>query len=184
MNWKDISYLLNGEILQQDAYRAVKRLNILEVLKKYNPILVGTIPIAVNVDGSDLDIVCEVHDFIEFENCVVKNFGENKKFELFRKNSSDEQIVVVNFFSEGFEFEIYAASIPTEVQNGYRHMIIEHRVLEICGEGFRKAIIELKNSGLKTEPSFAKLLGLVGDPYIELFRLEELSDEEISEMYK
>ena len=47
-------------------------------------------------------------------------------------------------------------------------MIIEYKILELHGEVFRQEIIKLKSKGLKTEPAFAKLLGLVGNPYEEL----------------
>ena len=42
------------------------------------------------------------------------------------------------------------------------------RILEKEGEEFRKQIINLKEKGWKTEPAFAKLLGLKEDPYLEL----------------
>jgi hypothetical protein len=50
-------------------------------------------------------------------------------------------------------------------------MIIEHRVLIEKGEKFRQEIIKLKRQGLKTEPAFAKLLGLDGNPYEALLKL-------------
>ncbi|MNO76159.1 hypothetical protein D3C76_672280 [compost metagenome] len=39
---------------------------------------------------------------------------------------------------------------------------------------FRERIILLKTSGWKTEPAFAKALGLEGDPYEALLELEKL----------
>jgi len=50
-------------------------------------------------------------------------------------------------------------------------MIIEYRILLEKGEDFRKQLIELKRQGLKTEPAFALLLGLEGNPYTELLSL-------------
>ncbi len=47
-------------------------------------------------------------------------------------------------------------------------MIKEYEILEKEGEEFRKQIINLKEKGWKTEPAFAKLLGLKEDPYLEL----------------
>ena len=47
-------------------------------------------------------------------------------------------------------------------------MIIEHEILQSKGGIFRLEIIKLKQNGYKTEPAFAFLLGLKGDPYIEL----------------
>ena len=64
-----------------------------------------------------------------------------------------------------FVFEIFGQNLPTEEQNAYRHMIKEHSILLEKGEEFRKQIIALKLRGIKTEPAFADLLGLEGDPY-------------------
>jgi hypothetical protein len=50
-------------------------------------------------------------------------------------------------------------------------MLIEHSLLTEKGEHFRQEIIKLKRQGLKTEPAFAKLLGLDGDPYKAILKL-------------
>ena len=51
---------------------------------------------------------------------------------------------------------------------GYLHMVIEYKILLQKGESFRQQVIALKQSGLKTEPAFAQLLGLPGNPYTAL----------------
>ena len=43
---------------------------ILDVLKELYSIIVGTIPPEIDVENSDLDIVCEVEDFNIFENIL------------------------------------------------------------------------------------------------------------------
>jgi hypothetical protein len=53
-------------------------------------------------------------------------------------------------------------------------MITEFRILQLRGEEFRHDIIALKKSGLKTEPAFASLLGLSGDPYEALLNYPAL----------
>ena len=50
-------------------------------------------------------------------------------------------------------------------------MIIENDILKEKGLDFKQKIKQLKSDGLKTEPAFAKLLGLQGNPYIELLKL-------------
>lgn len=47
----------------------------------------------------------------------------------------------------------------------FRHMVVEHQILCTREEGFRQKILNLKRQGYKTEPAFAKVLGLRGDPY-------------------
>ena len=56
-------------------------------------------------------------------------------------------------------------------------MLAEHRLLERYGEGLRSIVRALKRAGLKTEPAFAKALGLDGDPYLILLELGDLDDD-------
>lgn len=82
INWKDISYLKEGNNTQRKSYEILKRINIFEVLKDYNPILVGTIPIQINIESSDLDIVCEVENFVTFKEVLVNEFEIRKGFKV------------------------------------------------------------------------------------------------------
>lgn len=175
-DFKDICYLQEGNDKQKRAFEVMTKLDILNVLKEYDPILVGTIPISIDTDKSDLDIICHVKNFEEFTILVKDQFGNCKDFLI----SSDNVVpTVINFIYDNFEFEMYASSEPTSMQNGYRHMLIEDRLLILMGQKFKEQIIDLKKSGLKTEPAFAKLLGLQGNPYQALLDLEGLSDEEL-----
>lgn len=82
INWKDISYLKEGNNTQIKSYEILKRINIFEVLKDYNPILIGTIPIQINIESSDLDIVCEVENFVTFKEVLVNEFEIRKGFKV------------------------------------------------------------------------------------------------------
>ncbi|CEI71844.1 Domain of unknown function (DUF4269) [Romboutsia hominis] len=82
INWKDISYLKEGNNTQRKSYEILKRINIFEVLKDYNPILIGTIPIQINIESSDLDIVCEVENFVTFKEVLVNEFEIRKGFKV------------------------------------------------------------------------------------------------------
>ncbi len=61
-------------------------------------------------------------------------------------------------------------------------MVVEDRILRLGGERTREEIVILKKSGLKTEPAFARYLGIYGNPYDELLKLEEYSDKKIRDM--
>ncbi len=82
INWKDISYLKEGNNTQRKSYEILKRINIFEVLKDYNPILIGTITIQINIESSDLDIVCEVENFVTFKEVLVNEFEIRKGFKV------------------------------------------------------------------------------------------------------
>jgi len=180
-DFKDISYLQEGNEKQRRAFEVMTKLGILNVLKEYDPILVGTIPISIDTDKSDLDIICHVKNFEEFTILVKDHFGTCKDFLI---TSDKTAPTVINFIYDNFDFELYASSEPTSMQNGYRHMLIEDRLLTLLGQEFKEQVINLKKSGLKTEPAFAKLLDLEGNPYQALLDLEELSDEQLKNLFK
>jgi Domain of unknown function (DUF4269) len=58
-------------------------------------------------------------------------------------------------------------------------MIVEARLLEMGGQDARRAIRQMKNAGLKTEPAFACYFKIKGDPYEALLELSSLSEEEL-----
>ena len=170
-DFTNIEYLKSGNTKQRAAYKVLTENRILETLQEYDPVLVGTIPININVESSDLDILCYTNDLKVFENFVVKEFGDMDEFIIWERGEGEFKAVVASFKLDGFDIEIFGQNIPTKKQQAYRHMIVEHRLLEEKGEEFRRKVIALKQMGYKTEPAFAKLMGLEGDPYMALLNL-------------
>lgn len=164
----DIGYLKKGSAVQQLAYSDITGNNVLNILQPYTPVLAGTIPVDIAIPTSDLDILCCFTSADAFYNYIEQNFGKQQNFKISIAYINDEQSVIANFDTENFSYEIFGQAVPVTSQNGYRHMITEYRILLEKGEPFRKDIIALKQSGYKTEPAFAKLLGLSGDPYKKL----------------
>ncbi|WP_316932443.1 DUF4269 domain-containing protein [Cellulophaga baltica] len=173
MNFRNIEYLKSGNERQKLAFSEIKKYKVLEKLKKYNPILAGTIPIEIDVPESDLDIICECQNHSEFKAYLLDQFSQKKDFKVYSILQNDIESTIAEFKTENFLFEIFGQNIPTERQDAYRHMIIERNILEEKGFEFKQKVKDLKSSGIKTEPAFAKLLGLEGDPYIELLKLEK-----------
>jgi hypothetical protein len=170
-NFKNIDYLKSGNKRQKEAYLLLKTLKIFESLKKYNPILVGTIPIEIDIPESDLDIICQFEDQDEFSQRLVEIFGKNESFSLNSKYFNGILSIIAKFDAANFKIEIFGQNIPTEHQNAYKHMLIENKVLLEKGEEFKAAIVNLKQKGLKTEAAFSELLGLAGDPYKALLNI-------------
>lgn len=179
IDWSDISYLRRGTGRQQQAYEALRDLGVLRHLSRYTPRLVGTIPLDIDVDGSDLDIICEAHDLDAFARLVTTRYGGRPGFRLRHKVINDSPTVVANFNFAGFPVEIFGQPRPVTEQNAYRHMLVEARLLAIGGEAARQAIRQLKQSGLKTEPAFARYFRIEGDPYQALLALASLSEAEL-----
>ena len=169
-----INYLKSGTARQQKAFEVLNENLILQKLSDFMPVLVGTIPINIDIDSSDLDIACYWKDKNHFIEIIKKNFSSAKDFQIYEKEISRNEAVVANFFADDFEIEIFGQNLPVEEQFGFRHMIIEAKILEEKGEDFRQEIIELKKSGIKTEPAFAQLLELKGNPYEALLKFKTI----------
>jgi len=164
----DVNYLKTGTLKQQQVYRLLTDNNIIDFLKEYGATLAGTIPLNIDIEGSDLDILCEINNEINFIEVLQKSFSHYENFTLAKVIVNKEQTVIANFLIEDFEVEIFGQAVPVREQAGYKHMIIEYKILQEKGEEFRNQIIALKKQGYKTEPAFAKLLSLKGNPYISL----------------
>ncbi|MEP0213909.1 MAG: DUF4269 domain-containing protein [Cellulophaga sp.] len=173
INFKNIAYLKHGNQRQRLAFSELNKYKILEKLKKYNPILTGTIPIDIDIAESDLDIICECKNNAEFLAYLQQEFSTYKNFKVYTTLQNNITATIAEFRTEHFLFEIFGQDIPTTKQNAYLHMVIEHQILQEKGVDFKQQIKELKNSGIKTEPAFAKLLGLKGDPYAALLELKD-----------
>lgn len=129
-NWKDINYLQVGSVPQQLAYRLLRQYGVLTLLQQYHPILVGTFPLDITVPGSDLDVICEVHDFAAFGQDMAAGFSHFPAYAVRHPVLAGIQAMVISFFLEGVEVEIFGQPVATELQNGYRHMVAEARLLE------------------------------------------------------
>ncbi len=117
-----------------------------------------------------MDIICHVENYKKFISIIQKHFSNKKGFEL--NVNKKEGTIVARFQGSFFPIEIFGQNIPTEKQNAFRHMLIEHQILIRKGKDFKNKIIELKLQGYKTEPAFAQLLGLEGDPYQALLEYQ------------
>lgn len=163
-----IEYLKNGNQKQILAYEILTRNSVLVNIAEFEPILVGTIPINIDIENSDLDIICYWKSKTDFKTKIQSVFGNETEFKIRETFIKDQETVIANFKISPFEIEIFGQNIPTKNQNGYKHMIAEHKILKSKDENFRLEIIKLKQKGYKTEPAFGILLGLKNDPYEEL----------------
>ena len=163
-----INYLQNGTPRQQEAYRVLCSTKVMEKLEAFTPILAGTIPLNIDIADSDLDILCQWNDADIFADAVKEAFENQQDFRIRHTIINNNETIIANFWCNGFEIEIFGQAIPVKQQAGYQHLVAEHLILQERGEDFRQQVVALKNEGYKTEPAFAKLIGLEGNPYLEL----------------
>ena len=179
-DWKDIGYLRHGSAAQQRAYHALHDADLLARLRPFGPVLVGTFPLDLTVPGSDLDIICEVPDEASFRQALA-GFASYPGYAV-RPAGTAVPAVVVSFELAGLPVEIFGQAVPTVRQYGYRHLVVEARLLALGGPALRAQALALKADGLKTEPAFARLLGLPGNPYQALLALETEPDAALRQL--
>jgi len=172
MIFEGMEYLKNGTAKQLRVHQVLSTNGIFDKLDAFDPVVVGTIPIGIDLPDSDIDICCSFEDEESFVNSVTSCFGDQQGFSIRPSRKSKDHALVVRFMIADLDFEIFAQRVPTRQQLAYRHMIVEYKLLKEKGAVFREQVLDLKREGLKTEPAFAILLGLAGDPYTALLSLE------------
>jgi hypothetical protein len=106
MNFDNIEYLHRGNKRQQQAYSTLTNNQILSKLKRFDPILVGTIPINIDIENSDLDIICCFADKQDFVETITDNFRNERNFTIREQQCIDTTAIVANFVAGNFEIEI------------------------------------------------------------------------------
>ena len=81
MNFLTLDYLKNGSEIQKRIFEVLKNHQIFQKLNAYKPILAGTFPIGINIDGSDLDIILETRNLETLKKLLISEF-------MIKKNSA------------------------------------------------------------------------------------------------
>jgi len=164
--------------MKQTYTDVIAKLDLINKLNPYQPTPIGTPPLNIAIETSDIDIACTAKDLNDFVSTVTSAYTNQTNFssELFQ--SRGKSAASCFFTSGGWEIELFCQTIPIKEQWGVRHFKVEKRLLDLQPE-LANRVVQLKRSGLKTEPAFAKLLGLSGDPFEAVLDLEYLSNAEL-----
>jgi len=160
---------------------ALHRTGLMFLLAGFDPHVAGTPPLGLKLPTSDIDVLCHVPDPIEFSAVLWKHLKNAADFSFYQQVYGDRP-VIASFTAHGWTFELFGQARPVRDQDGWRHFLVERRLLALGGTRFRTAIMRQRAHGLKTEPAFAAVLGLMGDPYLALLALESCSDKVLKGM--
>ncbi|MDT0122150.1 DUF4269 domain-containing protein [Paenibacillus sp. RRE4] len=181
---KVMKHLSVGDQQQQDAYRVLHESRLLLTLSAHAAYPAGTVPIDVYLPDSDLDILCYSEDLNAFQvetSSQLESIAVNGSTEwTFGDNALGQNAYITcKLRLELWPVEIFAQATPVDQQNAYLHMQVEWSLLQLWGEAGQREIRRLKQAGWKTEPAFARVLGLEGDPYIVMRELASLQEPEL-----
>jgi hypothetical protein len=164
--------LKSGSQAQQEVFRLLTESRLMHVLLAYHPVLAGTVPLDINIEGSDLDIICQFDDKRQFKELLINEFSNHPKFQTSELLMQGRETVIANFYIEDWEIEVFGQAVSVLKQAAYRHLLAEYSLLKQHGDWLKEEVIKLKKGGYKTEPAFAKALNLPSDPYQALFAFE------------
>lgn len=180
-DFRDWSFLTAGSADQRRAHAVLTRHRPFDRLAGLASGLAGTFPLDLAVAGSDLDILVQADDPASLGPVLDGAFGREAGYGRRMVDVADGPALVACFTLDGLPVEIFAHPLPVEQQTGWRHMLVEARLLALAPT-LRPALRALKAAGLKTEPAFARLLGLPGDPYQALLDLETGTDQDLLDL--
>ncbi len=167
--------------MKPDYKLVLEKLNLPTALTEYDPVVIGTPPLGIDIEESDIDIACYAPNLTEFETSTSKTFGHLNDFSIQHCTVQDQPTLITTFRHMNWEVEVFCQSIPTKDQWGVRHFYVEKRLLTLAPD-LIQIIRQLKRQGLKTEPAFAQALDLKDDPYEAILELNYMSDEELLEL--
>ena len=117
--------------MKPDFEHVLDTLSLLRILRKFKPCVIGTPPLNLDVDTSDIDIACSTEDLSYFRHCSHQNFGKLNGYRCYDSVAQNLPSVIVQFNVMGWDIELCCQSIPTEQQWGVRHFRIEQRLLAL-----------------------------------------------------
>lgn len=165
--------------MERPDYRTALRVtSLLDALTGFDPHIAGTPPLGLDLPGSDIDILCHAPDPAAFAAHVWNRLSDHTEFAL-RQWADTSGPVIATFHAHGWWFEIFGSAEPVGTQAGWRHFMVERRLLAAGGNALRNRVMMLRHQGLKTEPAFAAALGLGGNPYDAILQLENRSGADL-----
>lgn len=159
----------------REARAILDRADVFGRLAPFDPRWVGSIPLDVHGPDADADIACTAGpDLAVFREALIAAFPDAAVAD---NEHAGEASVIARLTLEGMPVEIFGRCRPVETHESYIHWLAEDRLLNLAEDRFRDDIRAAKAGGLKTEPAFARVLGLGGDPFAELLKLASPGDD-------
>jgi len=168
----------NENLSVADARAILERGGVFDRLAPFDPRWVGSIPLDIHGPDADADIACKGGpDLPAFKRALETAFAGMPGLSVMDNEHAGEASVIARFTLEGLPLEIFGRRRPVESHESYVHWLAERRILALAEDRLRMDIRAAKAGGLKTEPAFAKVLGLGGEPYTEILKLASPGDE-------
>jgi uncharacterized protein len=158
------------------VFEATQKLGVLTEFAANAPLVAGTFPLGISTPGSDVDILMCSQDLKATKERLVENYSHHQDFKVEDCHVLEVPTVIASFTFMDVPFEVFVQNIDSVRQQAYRHFLVEERLLKLGGASFTTKIKAARGRGLKTEPAFAEVLNLKGDPFQALLELQTLDE--------
>lgn len=163
----------------------LSELKLFEMFKEHQPFVAGTIPLAIDLEGADIDFLITFPDPLQFGELCKQGFSLMPEFELSTGEIKGNPYCLCRFEYRSLPVELFCSSVSTYKQNAFLHFQIEEKLLKYGPVTWHNDVISLKNRGLKTEPAFAKLLNYTEtDAYSFLLDLQKKPIKELRQLVR
>jgi hypothetical protein len=179
---EDVSYLKMGGDRPRAAYLTLTELDLFCVLADFDPVLTGTFPLGLELDESELDLICYAPNLDQLAAVLVQVYGMYEDFTLEQSNADHGPSLECHFRYGEFRIGVLGEPAPSREQNAFRHLVAQSRLLRLAGPSAAEAIRRLKASGLATAPAFGEYFRLGSDPNRALLDLADAPAEELDEV--
>ncbi|MCW7491259.1 DUF4269 domain-containing protein [Leptospira sp. 2 VSF19] len=180
--FQQIDYLQSGTPKQKELAIDLEEWKILKSLHGFKPVLAGTIPLDIDTDSSDVDILVKFNIPAHLQKICYAKFRNLPNYSFSEKTIALRVTLICRFETKKFKYEIFGQSVEPTDQYAWIHMMVERRFLTLADPSFRDEIRNLKKQGIKTEAAFCKVLDLKGDPYKTLVQWNQKSNEQFQEL--
>lgn len=166
------------------VWGAIQRSGLLADFHEFEPLIAGTFPIALDVAGSDVDVMMSGIHWERIGRMLNERLASRADFQLRSMIRDGRETVIARFREGDVPFEIFVQKDISSVrQTAYRHFQVEERFLKLGGEKFLSSLQQLRRQGLKTEPAFAQVLGLSGDPFQQLLLFDSQPEHDLGRFF-
>lgn len=173
-----------GSEIQKSLYQDLEEWKIIKNLHGFKPTLVGSFPLDIATADSDVDILTKINLPSHLVKICYAKFRFLEGYAMEEKNLHGEPTVIIRFKTKKFKYEIFGQKLDPVDQQAYIHLKVEERIIQHSSQKLKAKIIELKESGIKTEPAFCKILEIKGDSYKHLLDMYHWTDKQLLELIK
>lgn len=173
--------LARGTERQRRAFEAIESSALIESLKNHSPVLIGAIPLDVDVDTSPIEVVCSSENLEAFAQSLRERWAFADGFKLIHTVANGQPAIKARFRSLGFDVRILAQAMSVFQQPKVVTLLLAARLLTFAPSGARDEIRARIGRGEALEEAVANCFEIEteGEALEALLRLARQSDREI-----